>query len=119
VAVHLLRPASSGSPTKEAYVGWTGFPSASSLAQFQSQNARREGFMETVEIDPQYAQALGFAEGITLEIGLLHDLAVAKSISTEPYSADDWEILVNLLRITVPCKSNAHMIGITRPICRK
>ncbi|KAF9510428.1 hypothetical protein BS47DRAFT_1347980 [Hydnum rufescens UP504] len=93
VAVHLLRPASPGSPTKEAYVGWTGFPSASSLAQFQSQNARREGFMETVEIDPQYAQALGFAEGITLEIGLLHGLAVAKSISTEPYSADDWEIL--------------------------
>jgi peroxin-1 len=52
--------------------------------------------METVEIDPQYAQALGFSEGVTAEIGLLHDLPVAKSISTEPYSADDWEILVNV-----------------------
>ena len=30
-----------------------------------------------------------------LEIGLLHGLEVAKSVSTEPVSPDDWEILVN------------------------
>ena len=29
-----------------------------------------------------------------MEIGLLHDLAYAKSVGTEPLTADDWEILV-------------------------
>lgn len=68
--------------------------SASSLAQWQSQAGRRDGVLETLEIDPQYAAALGFAEGATAEIGLLHDLPVAKSVGTEPLTSDDWEILV-------------------------
>ena len=66
--------------------------------------------METIEIDPQLAQGLGFAEGdivcvytitsmlfvtvLQVEIGLLHDLPYATSVSTEPLTADDWEILV-------------------------
>ncbi len=36
--------------------------SASSLAHFQSGGAGEKG-LETVEIDPQLAQGLGFAEG--------------------------------------------------------
>ena len=31
-----------------------------------------------------------------VEIGLLHDLGYAKSVGTEPLTADDWEILVCL-----------------------
>lgn len=99
--MHLLKPGpSSGSPAKEAHVGWTGLASASSLAQLHSQTTSRggnssSGSLETVEMDPQFASALGFAQGDVLEIGLLHDLPIAKSIATEPLTADDWEILVS------------------------
>lgn len=29
-----------------------------------------------------------------VEIGLLHDMAFAKSVATEPLTSDDWEIIV-------------------------
>lgn len=54
-------------PKGEAYVGWTGMASASSLAQFQS-GATGEKGLETIEIDPQYAGSLGFAEGDTVRL---------------------------------------------------
>ncbi|KDQ13914.1 hypothetical protein BOTBODRAFT_175049 [Botryobasidium botryosum FD-172 SS1] len=92
LAVHLSTSATSSSPAKTAYVGWTGMTAASSLAQFTA-GQKDGGTLETVEIDPQYASALGFAQGEIVEIGLLHDLPVAKSVATEPLSADDWEIL--------------------------
>ncbi|KAG9051589.1 Peroxisome biosynthesis protein pex1 [Tulasnella sp. UAMH 9824] len=66
---------------------------ASSLTMWNSATSTRDSQLETIEIDPQYAQSLGFSEGETVEIGLLHDLPVASSVSTEPLSADDWEIL--------------------------
>ena len=47
---------------REAYVGWTGMASASSLAHFNSSDSGDRG-LETVEIDPQYAEGLGFAMG--------------------------------------------------------
>ncbi|KAF7794446.1 hypothetical protein EIP86_005580 [Pleurotus ostreatoroseus] len=81
-----------GRTTGEAYLGWTGMVSASSLAQFHS-GGTAEGGLETVEIDPQLAQGLGFAENDIVEIGLLHDLSYATSVATEPLTADDWEIL--------------------------
>jgi hypothetical protein len=46
----------------EAYVGWTGMASASSLAHFNSSDSGERG-LETIEIDPQYAQGLGLALG--------------------------------------------------------
>ena len=46
----------------EAYLGWTGMVSASSLAHFQAGKGAEKG-METVEIDPQLAEGLGFAAG--------------------------------------------------------
>ncbi len=55
---------SNGAPTKkEAYVGWTGMASASSLARFNASSASGEIGLETVEIDPQFAGGLGFSEG--------------------------------------------------------
>ncbi|CDO70672.1 hypothetical protein BN946_scf184761.g10 [Trametes cinnabarina] len=98
LAVHLTLVASSkGAGVKdgqrrEAYVGWTGMASASSLAHFNSGEPGDRG-LETVEIDPQYAEGLGLAMGDVVEIGLLHDLGYAKSVATEPVTADDWEIL--------------------------
>ncbi|KAI6040613.1 P-loop containing nucleoside triphosphate hydrolase protein [Pisolithus marmoratus] len=73
----------------EAYVGWTGMPSASSLAHF---NTAREAH-ETVEIDPQFATSLAFNQGDVVEIGLLHDLPYASSVATEPITPDDWDIV--------------------------
>ncbi|KAF8588870.1 AAA-domain-containing protein [Ramaria rubella] len=90
LAVHLR---STGSHSAQSiYVGWTGMAASSSLAQWQT-SVRTGDALETIEIDPQFANSLGISEGVTLEIGLLHDLKVARSVSTEPVSSDDWEIL--------------------------
>ncbi|KIO34783.1 hypothetical protein M407DRAFT_210235, partial [Tulasnella calospora MUT 4182] len=94
LAIHLSSSSDGrGTPVKSAYVGWTGMAAASSLTMWNSAASTRDSQLETIEIDPQYAQSLGFSEGETVEIGLLHDLPVASSVSTEPLSADDWEIL--------------------------
>ncbi|KAF9482195.1 AAA-domain-containing protein [Pholiota conissans] len=96
LAVHLLLVPNPGlkstSERVEAYVGWTGMASASSLAHFNAGQASDGGF-ETIEIDPQYAQGLGLSQGDLVEIGLLHDLPPAKSVGTEPLTSDDWEII--------------------------
>ncbi|KAF9495315.1 AAA-domain-containing protein [Pleurotus eryngii] len=96
LAVHLSLVAESRSSRAnvkiEAYVGWTGMASASSLAQFNASGPNEKGF-ETVEIDPQYAQGIGFTQGDLVEIGLLHDLSFATSVATEPVTSDDWEII--------------------------
>ncbi|KIJ18346.1 hypothetical protein PAXINDRAFT_167524 [Paxillus involutus ATCC 200175] len=91
LAVHLKSDSQNASKA-EAYVGWTGMASSSSLAHFNSADARDKG-LETIEIDPQYAQGLGFAEGDIVEIGLLYDLPYASSVGTEPVTSDDWEIV--------------------------
>ncbi|KAG0694266.1 P-loop containing nucleoside triphosphate hydrolase protein [Suillus ampliporus] len=88
LAVHLKPIDGHG---REAYVGWTGMASASSLASFNSTPGERG--IETLEIDPQYAAGLGFKQGDVLELGLLYDLPYAKTVSTEPLSADDWDIV--------------------------
>lgn len=95
LAVHLTLVAASKNDSNaktEAYVGWTGMASASSLAHFNSSDSGERG-LETIEIDPQYAQGLGLALGDVVEIGLLHDLPSAQSVATEPLSSDDWEII--------------------------
>ncbi|KAG2056526.1 AAA-domain-containing protein [Suillus hirtellus] len=88
LAVHLKPTDGEG---REVYVGWTGMASASSLASFNSTAGERG--IETLEIDPQYAAGLGFKEGDVVELGLLYDLPYAKTVSTEPLSADDWDVV--------------------------
>lgn len=95
-------------------MGWTGMASASSLAHFNAGSSSSS--FETIEIDPQFAQDLGLAQGslvsalrhfslrrliqyAQVEIGLLHDLPFAKSVGTEPVSSDDWEIIVRPLQV--------------------
>ena len=113
VAVLLTATAPSPKPDgrkPSAYVGWTGMVSASSLAHFNSSSSDHS--LETVEIDPQYAESLGFNKGdvvstcfflipfvsytLKVEVGLLYDLPIAKSVATEPLTPDDWEILVHM-----------------------
>lgn len=68
-AVHLKQVASGKQVAKvdgarvhgEAYLGWTGMLATSSLEYFKAANTDND--RETVEIDPQLAQGLGFAEG--------------------------------------------------------
>ncbi|KDQ55035.1 hypothetical protein JAAARDRAFT_181043 [Jaapia argillacea MUCL 33604] len=98
LAVHLklfsdpTAPARPVDPKPEAYVGWTGMASASSLAHFNNSQSAEKG-LETIEIDPQFAQSLGLSQGAVVDIGLLYDLPSAKSVATEPISTDDWEII--------------------------
>ena len=64
LAIHLKLVSTPQKPNGnvEAYVGWTGMASASSLTHFSSiQDADKA--LETVEIDPQYAQGLGLSQG--------------------------------------------------------
>jgi len=91
-------------------------PSSSSLVNFKSESS-----FETIEIDPQYASSLGLAQGdivsqsiisffvhlsaetlLKVDIGLLHDLPFADSVTTEPLTSDDWEIIVRLSRSLLP-----------------
>ncbi|KAJ3508041.1 hypothetical protein NLJ89_g5972 [Agrocybe chaxingu] len=116
LAIHLsLVPDGQSRPTQgrvEAYVGWTGMASASSLAHFNAGQSSEGGF-ETIEIDPQYAQGLGLAQGDIVEIGLLHDLPHAKSVGTEPLTSDDWEIInpcQTKISIDPPTKANALLL---------
>ncbi|KAF8813732.1 AAA-domain-containing protein [Phlegmacium glaucopus] len=94
LAVHLtLVPGVENNQSRiDAYFGWTGMASASSLAHLNAGQSGERSF-ETLEMDPQYAQGLGLAQGDLVEIGLLHDLPQAKMVITEPLSADDWEII--------------------------
>ncbi|KZT01895.1 AAA-domain-containing protein [Laetiporus sulphureus 93-53] len=98
LAVHLSLVSSSrrssGNESRkvEAYVGWTGMAAASSYAHYQSGGSSEKG-LETIEIDPQYAESLGFALGDVVEIALLHDLPSATSVTAEPVTSDDWEII--------------------------
>ena len=37
---------------------------------------------------------------LKVEVGLLYDLPIAKSVATEPLTPDDWEILVRVHDVT-------------------
>jgi hypothetical protein len=88
-------------------------------------SSSKDSTPETIEIDPQFAQGLGFAAGdivsrrfswlplegfgmphvldcanmhalLKVDLSLLYDLPTAQSVGTEPVSADDWEIIVSI-----------------------
>ena len=59
--MHLILEQTAPNAKNEVYVGWTGMASASSLSQFNTSSLTDKG-VETLEIDPQYGQALGFRQ---------------------------------------------------------
>ncbi|KZP27472.1 hypothetical protein FIBSPDRAFT_886380 [Athelia psychrophila] len=71
LAAHLTLPAANGALKTEARTSTKGF--------------------ETIEI--------GLAQGAVVEIGLLHDPPLARSVSAKPVSADGWEIIVLMVRL--------------------
>lgn len=88
--------------------------SSSSLDRFKRTTSGDDASLETIEMDPQYASGLGLQSGdiVSLQgtshqrmsetdmlsrqvdIGLLHDLPVADSVTAESVSEDDWEVIV-------------------------
>ncbi|ORX40268.1 P-loop containing nucleoside triphosphate hydrolase protein [Kockovaella imperatae] len=89
---------SSGRRPQEGYLGWSGLASASSLSSGlagigNAGAGGREGSIGTIEVDPEVAMDLGWAEGTTVEISIINRPTKAKSVSVTPLSSDDWEIL--------------------------
>lgn len=107
-----LSSSSSSRQPKTAYLGWSGLNAAANVSQVG------DG-VESVEVDPEVAMSLGWSEGILVsyqcclgfeinrcswlqvEIAVIHNPLVAKSVSVTPMSPDDWEILVSY---SIPCR---------------
>ncbi|ODO01366.1 hypothetical protein I350_06185 [Cryptococcus amylolentus CBS 6273] len=80
-------PSSSSSRNpKAAYLGWSGLNAAVSPSQLG------DG-LESVEVDPEVAMSYGWSEGAILEISVIHNPTVARSVAVTPLTSDDWEIL--------------------------
>ncbi|OZJ02749.1 hypothetical protein BZG36_03349 [Bifiguratus adelaidae] len=86
-------PRSSSSPQK-AYVGWTGAASSGKSSGSLPNPSAQSRSEDTIEIDPQFAQGLGLADGAKVQIAFPKPIpGIASSIHVEPFSADDWEIM--------------------------
>ncbi|CAG8656896.1 16015_t:CDS:2, partial [Dentiscutata heterogama] len=64
----------------KAYVGWSGLPS-------------KADHSETIEIDPQFGEAIGLHNGQKVYVKFEDILPEASSVEVEPISPDDWEII--------------------------
>lgn len=90
-------PLSSTKASSQAYLGWSGLSSASSLSFHQTTTTTRNSTspvnLETVEIDPEVSRGLGWPEGSIVEVAIIHNPKRAKSVSVTPLTSDDWEVL--------------------------
>ncbi|KAI8892430.1 P-loop containing nucleoside triphosphate hydrolase protein [Globomyces pollinis-pini] len=48
---------------------------------------------ETLEIDRNYAHALGLSHASVVSVKIINSCPIASSISVEPWTSDDWEII--------------------------
>ncbi|WVO15893.1 hypothetical protein L204_103558 [Cryptococcus depauperatus] len=81
----IASPSSSSIQQKAAYLGWSGLNAAATVSQMDG--------VENLEVDPEVAMSLGWAEGTVVEIAVIHNPTIAKSVSVTPLTPDDWEIL--------------------------
>ncbi|KAI8923030.1 P-loop containing nucleoside triphosphate hydrolase protein [Entophlyctis helioformis] len=115
--------------TRKAYVGWAGgcvapsaHPTGSTSAigssgpfgsSSSSSSSSSSDPASRIEIDASYARALGLVEGQRVSATFVRDIQEAASVSVEPATIDDWEILelhagyleeqvLNQLRIVYP-----------------
>ncbi|KAF9415649.1 Peroxisome biosynthesis protein pex1 [Podila epigama] len=81
-----------GSNNKKSYVGWSGGASGSGSS---SAPLPRPGAStaDTIEMDPQFGQALGLKAGQKVSIDFVKSIQDGISVNVAPYSEDDWEIL--------------------------
>nr|KAJ3418327.1 Peroxisome biosynthesis protein pex1 [Polyrhizophydium stewartii] len=89
-----------------AFVGWAGGQSHGSAVGLDQETA-------VIELDVSFGQALGLRQGQQVNVSFVQGIAGAESVSVEPASPDDWEILelhagyleeqmLNQLRIVFP-----------------
>ncbi|RAH74411.1 AAA family ATPase peroxin 1 [Aspergillus aculeatinus CBS 121060] len=89
----------SNSTHRSCYLGWTGMPSKRKLAPvvgrdgINSSSAAREQEVSTVELDTTFGRVLGLADGQKVGIYIHLDPPVAHTISIEPLTPEDWEII--------------------------
>lgn len=79
-----------GEAAKKAYVGWSG-ESAKVPANAPFVNGGKP--LEILELDPQFAQACGIANGQKVSVDFGRNVPECETVNVEPYTEDDWEIL--------------------------
>ncbi|KAF9191576.1 Peroxisome biosynthesis protein pex1 [Haplosporangium sp. Z 767] len=87
-----------GSKDKKSYVGWSGGASLSSSTGAGGASVPappRPGLShgDTIEMDPQFGQAMGLRAGQKVNIDFVKSVQDGISVNVAPYSEDDWEIL--------------------------
>ncbi|PVV02110.1 hypothetical protein BB560_003446, partial [Smittium megazygosporum] len=104
---------------KEFFVGWAGGISThqqhtkASLSEFE--NSPKSHLI--LEIDPEYAKALGLAEADSVHVELIHPVQQCKSIEMVPENADDWEMLeLNAEKIEQNLLSQVRVVAESQPI---
>ncbi|KAG0215261.1 Peroxisome biosynthesis protein pex1 [Mortierella sp. GBA30] len=85
-----------GSTNKRSYVGWSGGSSSGTDGASPSvPSPSRPGINngDTIEMDPQFGQAMGLRSGQKVNIDFVKSVQEGISVNVAPYSEDDWEIL--------------------------
>ncbi|KAG0055231.1 Peroxisome biosynthesis protein pex1 [Gryganskiella cystojenkinii] len=86
-----------GSTEKKSYVGWSGGASSiggtpgASTVPSPPRPGQHSG--DTIEMDPQFGQAMGLRAGQKVNIEFVKSVQDGISVNVAPYSEDDWEIL--------------------------
>ncbi|KAI7894222.1 P-loop containing nucleoside triphosphate hydrolase protein [Mucor mucedo] len=77
--------------TKRHYFGWSGEASKAlpPHAVFTAQNNK----LDVLEMDPQVGLAIGLQDGQKVSVDFCKGVPDCLSVSVEPYTEDDWEIL--------------------------
>ncbi|KAF9198235.1 Peroxisome biosynthesis protein pex1, partial [Haplosporangium sp. Z 27] len=82
-----------GSTEKKAYVGWSGGASAGAGGGVGTAIRPGANTGDTIEMDPQFGQALGLRAGQKVNIDFVKSIQDGITVNVAPYSEDDWEIL--------------------------
>lgn len=78
--------------SKKLYFGWSGEASKAlpPHAVFTQTNGTK---LDVLEIDPQVGQAVGLQDGQKIQVDFCKNVPSCTSVSVEPLTEDDWEIL--------------------------
>ncbi|KAJ5666980.1 hypothetical protein N7462_011389, partial [Penicillium macrosclerotiorum] len=85
-------------PQQSCFLGWTGMPSKRKLAPVVDRDGIRSGYareqeVSTVELDTAFGRLLGLTDGQKVGLLVHLDPPVAHTISIDPLTPEDWEII--------------------------
>ena len=80
------------------FAGWTGLASVVDGSVALSSNSERRSkqsgkSIETVEIDPVFAQGYNLAEGSLVKLSVHSNPTIARAVHIEPRTVDDWDLM--------------------------